>query len=49
MYSYYFSTVTMLTIGYGDISPQTPIEIIIWVFIMFFSTGIFGYTLNTIN
>lgn len=39
----------MLTIGYGDISPVTNTEILVWIFIMFSSTGIFGYTLNTIN
>lgn len=39
----------MLTIGFGDISPSTALEKLIWIIIMFFSTGIFGYTLNTIN
>jgi hypothetical protein len=34
IYAYYFSMVTMLTVGYGDISPVTFIEIFVCILTM---------------
>ena len=44
--SYYFSTVTMITVGYGDITPVNTIEFIFSVFTMLISCGVFAYGLN---
>ncbi len=40
--AYYFVTVTMITVGYGDITPQNPVEMLICIFTMLFSCGVFA-------
>ena len=47
--SLYWSITTMVTIGYGDISPITPLEQIIGIAIMIFSSGVFGYVMSNIG
>ncbi|EAR82088.2 cation channel family protein, putative (macronuclear) [Tetrahymena thermophila SB210] len=47
--SIYFITITMVTIGYGDITPVNSIEIIYSVFISFITCGLFGYCINFIG
>ncbi|KAL4434928.1 hypothetical protein ABPG74_021267 [Tetrahymena malaccensis] len=47
--AYYFSTVTMITVGYGDYTPQNPKEMIISVFTMLLSCGVFAYSINAIG
>lgn len=49
IYSFYFTTVTMVTVGYGDISPSNKTEKGVAIFTMFFSCGVFGYTMNKIG
>ena len=44
----YFTIATMLTVGYGDISPVSLEERIFAIFIMLLGGGVFGYTLNSI-
>lgn len=39
IYSYYFVVVTMLTVGYGDIVPQTNIEIVLCVITLVIGCG----------
>jgi hypothetical protein len=39
----------MTTIGYGDITIITTKERIFAIFIMFTSSGLYGYTLNKIS
>ena len=46
LYSLYFSTTTMITVGYGDITPFSTIEIAYNLFQMIISSGMFAYTLN---
>ncbi|KAL4504267.1 hypothetical protein ABPG72_021105 [Tetrahymena utriculariae] len=46
---FYYAIVTMTTIGYGDFTAQTKLEIMLMIFIAFFSCGIFGYTINSIG
>ncbi|CAD8124933.1 unnamed protein product [Paramecium sonneborni] len=49
IYSFYWSVVTMVTVGYGDITPQNYLEMILCIFIMFLSCGVYAYSLNTIG
>lgn len=47
--AYYFTTVTMITVGYGDILPVNEYEMIACVIIMMIACGVFGYSLNVIG
>ncbi|KAL4510548.1 hypothetical protein ABPG72_004702 [Tetrahymena utriculariae] len=49
IYSYYFSTVTMITVGYGDISPHTIAEKILSIINMMIACGQFAYSVNSIG
>ncbi|MFA5856838.1 MAG: potassium channel family protein [Candidatus Pacearchaeota archaeon] len=44
--AFYFSSITMTTIGYGDFSPQTDMGKLFTVFYAFFSIGIAFYFFN---
>jgi hypothetical protein len=46
--SFYFSVVTMSTIGYGDIAPVTDDEKLFMSFMSLFASMIFGYTINSL-
>ncbi len=46
LYSFYFSAVTTMTVGYGDISPQNPLETLVVTFFVFIGCGIFAYYIN---
>ncbi|EAR85478.2 cation channel family protein (macronuclear) [Tetrahymena thermophila SB210] len=46
---FYFCTITMTTIGFGDITPQNDTEKLFVSFMSMFASGIFGYTLNFIG
>lgn len=39
----------MITVGYGDVTPQTPFEKIISILSMLLSCGVFGYIMNSIG
>lgn len=47
--SLYFSFVTMITIGYGDIHPWTSIEKVFMMFMGLTSCGVFAYAVNAIG
>ncbi|KAL4489959.1 hypothetical protein ABPG72_010858 [Tetrahymena utriculariae] len=49
IYSYYFITVTMATVGDGDIKPTTVIEIIVCTVLMMVCCAIFAFTINSIG
>ena len=49
IYSYYFVVISMNTVGYGDIVPQTVFERFFTIFIIFFACWIFAYTINSIG
>lgn len=46
--AFYFTAMTMLTIGYGDIAPATPTGKIASVFFGFIAVGIGLYSVNLI-
>jgi hypothetical protein len=39
----------MITVGYGDLTPQTPLETVLVTFIMFLGSGVFGFMINQIG
>ncbi|KAL4484811.1 hypothetical protein ABPG74_019988 [Tetrahymena malaccensis] len=47
--AYYFTTVTMITVGYGDITPVNSREYLLSVLTMLIACGMFGYSLNSIG
>jgi hyperpolarization activated cyclic nucleotide-gated potassium channel 2 len=47
--SIYWGVTTMITVGYGDISPQTPLERTFGIFFLLVACGVFSFTLNTIG
>lgn len=47
--AFYFSTVTMITVGYGDLIPVNEVEKTICIIVMIFSCGIFAYSMSTIG
>ena len=44
----YFSLTTMLTVGFGDITPLSTVGRAYTIFIMLLGGGLFGYTMNSI-
>lgn len=49
VYSLYWAFTTMITIGYGDIIPTNSTETLLMVWLMIFSSGVFGYCINSIG
>ena len=47
--SLYFSAITTLTIGYGDITPKTDFEKIYVVIVALLVCGVLGYSISTIG
>ena len=49
LYSFYWSVVTMMTVGYGDFVPQNSIETLYTTITIIFGCGVYGYYLNTVG
>ncbi|CAD8132956.1 unnamed protein product [Paramecium pentaurelia] len=48
-YSIYWATTTIVTVGYGDLTPQNWIEIVFTIIMMFLSSCVYAYSLNSIG
>lgn len=49
VYSFYWANTTMVTVGYGDLSPNNFVEAIVVTMIQVVGTAIFGYMINVIG
>lgn len=47
--SIYWAVTTMITVGYGDITPVTPNERILATCVMIVASGVFAFTMNSIS
>ncbi|KAH9100579.1 hypothetical protein Ae201684P_006775 [Aphanomyces euteiches] len=47
--SLYWAIVTMTTVGYGDITPKTKVELILAMFVMVIGVSMFGYIIGNIT
>ncbi|CAK64001.1 unnamed protein product (macronuclear) [Paramecium tetraurelia] len=47
--TYYWSIITMTTIGYGDVTPQNLMEKVYLIFVAIVSCCTFGYSINSIG
>jgi hypothetical protein len=46
VYAFYFSAVTTMTVGYGDITSTNPIETLFTIIFVFIGCGTFAYFIN---
>jgi len=49
IYSLYFSIVTMVTVGYGDITSQNATECSVNIFLIIYGCAVFAYTINNVG
>ena len=48
-YAFYWSSVTIMTVGYGDITAKNLKEVIFSSFTVFFGCGLFAYFINSVG
>lgn len=49
IYSLYWSVTTIVTVGYGDITPQNEYEVVVTIFIELSGSALFAYLINVIG
>ena len=46
--AFYWTVTTLTTIGYGDITPQTPVQFVYAIFVMLLGAAIYGFIIGNI-
>ena len=49
LYSFYWSAVTTMTVGYGDITPQNNYEVLLVISCILIGCGVYAYFINKIG
>lgn len=49
IYSVYFAITTIVTVGYGDLTPQNEAEVVVIMILEICGTSFFGYMINVIG
>jgi hypothetical protein len=49
IYCLYWAITTIVTVGYGDLTPQNYIEVLFVMVVQLIGTAVFGYMINVIG
>ena len=49
LYSFYWATMTMTTVGYGDVIPQNDLELVTANITMYIACAVFAFSVNSLG